>query len=89
MTLLTNELTLSIQHQPIALLLVGNGANSWLRPQMFVGFMFVGAALCTMGLRAWRIVELEKQGGSGSQGYKSVVGIVSRHLRAAFKIGRV
>lgn len=77
--------------ESIAVVMVGNGDDSWLRPQLFVGFMFVGAALCTMALRAWKIVSLKRKSGQDmlSQEHKGWSYVVALHLKAALQVMRV
>jgi MFS family permease len=86
--------------EPIAVVMVsGSGDSAWLRPQLFVGFMYMGAALCTLALRAWKIVGLkEKRDREGTDGHdgntlvsvrNNAVGVVVHHLLAAFQWKRV
>ena len=79
--------------ESIAVAMVSNGKDSWLVPQLFVGFMFIGAALCTLALRAWKIVKLEKRRDAdevtrllGSQGAMQAI---LRHFKAALELERV
>ncbi|KAI9839961.1 MAG: hypothetical protein M1819_000153 [Sarea resinae] len=46
--------------EPIGLELRSARGNIYLRCQIFTGFMFVGAALCMLVLRAWKIGEIER-----------------------------
>lgn len=87
--------------EPIAVVMVGGkGDSAWLKPQLFVGFMFIGAALCTLALRAWKIVELERRvetedgenGGTWStlvSGHNSTLQVTVLHLQAAFHWRRI
>lgn len=46
--------------EPIGLELRQDGEDAYLHAQLYVGFMYVAAALCMWGLRAWKILEVER-----------------------------
>jgi len=46
--------------ESIGLKLRASSGNIYLHPQIFTGFMYIGAALCMWFLRAWKIAELER-----------------------------
>ncbi|KAK5941644.1 hypothetical protein PMZ80_005593 [Knufia obscura] len=92
--------------QPIAVKLISGTGNAtpWLRPQLFVGFMFLGAALCTLGLRSWKVVSnirkreqeitLDDTGADGGPrmelwANRSLVRRLIGHLQAALSMERV
>jgi MFS family permease len=45
--------------EPIALEIVG-GTGRYIGAQLFTGFMYVAAAMCLLGLRGWKIGEVEE-----------------------------
>jgi MFS family permease len=47
--------------EPIALEIVG-GTGQYIGAQLFTGFMYVAAAMCLLGLRGWKIGEVEDAG---------------------------
>jgi MFS family permease len=47
--------------EPIALEIVG-GTGEYIGAQLFTGFMYVAAAMCLLGLRGWKIGEVEEAG---------------------------
>jgi hydrogenase maturation factor HypE len=47
--------------EPIALEIVG-GTGEYIGAQLFTGFMYVAAAMCLLGLRGWKIGEVEDAG---------------------------
>ena len=47
--------------EPIGLKLRADSGNIYLHAQIFIGFMYIGAAICMWFLRAWKISELEKE----------------------------
>lgn len=59
--------------EPIALQIV-DGTGGYISAQLFTGFMYVAAALCMLGLRGWKIGEVEeaergkREGGVGDGG---------------------
>ncbi|KAF4631551.1 hypothetical protein G7Y89_g6580 [Cudoniella acicularis] len=46
--------------EPIALELRTTTGDIYLHPQIFTGFMYIGAAICAWFLRAWKVRELEE-----------------------------
>ena len=79
--------------ESIAVAMVGNGKSSWLTPQLFTGFMFIGAALCTLALRAWKVIELETRGQAVERrmplSCKGAMRTISQHLIAGLKSKKV
>lgn len=45
--------------EPIALEIVAFDGGSYIGAQLFTGFMYMGAAVCVLVLRGWKIAELE------------------------------
>lgn len=47
--------------EPIGLQLRTTSGDEYLHAQIFVGFMYIGAAVCMWFLRAWKVGELERE----------------------------
>lgn len=69
--------------EPIALEIVA-GTGEYLGAQLFVGFMYVAAAICMLGVRGWKIGEVEDaETGKGDEGDAVVAEAVSLRSRRA------
>ena len=79
--------------EPIAVKMLANGANPWLSSQLFVGFMFLGAALCTLLLRSWKIDQNEEKSLRDGEGVpcrqQSVVSKALRIMRLSVVLKKV
>lgn len=53
--------SISIVAESIALALRRSTGDIYLDAQIFTGFMFIGASLCTLFLRSWKIGQIEKE----------------------------
>ncbi|RMD39245.1 hypothetical protein DV735_g5884, partial [Chaetothyriales sp. CBS 134920] len=59
-----SSVTPSTFAEPIALWLRTDNSTNFLHAQIFVGFMFMGACVCLLLVRAWKISDLEMAGES-------------------------
>ncbi|KAM0723071.1 hypothetical protein Q7P37_001271 [Cladosporium fusiforme] len=79
--------------EPIALQIV-DGTGGYISAQVFTGFMYVAAALCMLGLRGWKIGEVEeaergKQSGGGEEGVVAeTVSLRSRRVGRKMMLSR-
>lgn len=84
--------------EPIAVKMLANGGNAWLSSQLFVGFMFLGAALCTLLLRSWKIDQIaekdarerqDEDRGTTAWQHRTTLSHTLRVLRMSFVAKRV
>jgi len=68
--------------EPIALEIVG-GTGKYIGAQLFTGFMYVAAAMCLLGLRGWKIGEVEEAARGNAAGGGVVAETMSLRSRKA------
>jgi MFS family permease len=68
--------------EPIALEIVG-GTGKYIGAQLFTGFMYVAAAMCLLGLRGWKIGEVEEAARGNAAGEGVVAETMSLRSRKA------
>ena len=62
-----NHLDNSLVAEPIALKLRRATGDIYVDAQVFVGFMFIGAALCTWLLRSWKVEQVDRDSAKRAQ----------------------
>lgn len=77
--------SLCLVAEPIGLAMRRSTGDIYLDVQIFTGFMFIGASICNLFLRGWKIRKTEKEAASKRRQEHELKGRGARQSRLAFK----